>query len=290
MTLLSSYGSASRVSVVIAPSGQCPMHAPEPVAEKVADEPALPSMIWSAPSGQFGMHRPQPVHRSSSIVIICLFTQHLPYYSIKVPYTIIQGRRPSSSGKKGGGRAFSRAAAKTAFKASPRGILAPRPPFEGGSMNRPAFPVAPSLLPLLRMHRATSLPIDRRSSWKRLGVPPGRRGRPGARRPFRVRPHRSPRDRAHRRSVLRERTSRISSGSRTRTGSTASSFERREQFPGAREHTSIEFDGLDTYADVFLNDSLLLRGRQHVPPLEGELRGRPAREEKRRCASISIRP
>jgi len=37
----------------------------------------------------------------------------------------------------------------------------------------------------------------------------------------------------------------------------------------AHDHLDLVFDGLDTFADVYLNDQAISAGRQHVPPLAG---------------------
>ena len=66
-TASSSNGAASRLSILIAPSGQCPRHAPRPSQRLSESSLALPWTIRIAPSSQAGTHSPQPLQRSSSI-------------------------------------------------------------------------------------------------------------------------------------------------------------------------------------------------------------------------------
>ena len=72
-TTFSSKPSASRSSIVIAPSGHSPRQAPRPSHRFSATSRALPSMTWIAPSAQLGTQSPQPLHLSASISTILRF-------------------------------------------------------------------------------------------------------------------------------------------------------------------------------------------------------------------------
>jgi len=72
-TIFSSKTSASRSSIVIAPSGHSPRQAPRPSHKFSATSLALPSMSWIAPSAQLGTQSPQPLHFSASINTILRF-------------------------------------------------------------------------------------------------------------------------------------------------------------------------------------------------------------------------
>jgi hypothetical protein len=82
ITVCSSYGSPSLVSISIAPSGQSPMQAPKPSQNKSLTTLAFPSINCKAPSGHPVTQLPQPVHFSSSIRITSLFTPIHPYLLI----------------------------------------------------------------------------------------------------------------------------------------------------------------------------------------------------------------
>ena len=75
----SSYGVTSFSSIVSAPVGQEPRHAPRPSQYNYFTSRAFPSIIWTACSGQAWMQSPQPVHFFSSILIIFL---SIVYFSL----------------------------------------------------------------------------------------------------------------------------------------------------------------------------------------------------------------